>query len=80
MGVIFHTPKPPMVRNWPTANSMKNIGIPPRITVRTYGTRKAPIGEKHFFSIAIQPSLQIYTFSTGFFVHFANIIDYYGMV
>lgn len=51
IGVIFHTPSPPMVKNCPTASSMKNIGIPAMITVRIYGTKNAP-GQKHGESIS----------------------------
>jgi len=39
---MFQTLIPPADMNWPMATSRKNIGIPARITIRKYGSRKAP--------------------------------------
>ena len=42
MGQSFQTPSPPILKYWPRAISMKNIGIPARMSVTQYGMRKAP--------------------------------------
>ena len=42
MGQSFHTPRPPTLKYWPRASSMKNMGMPARRSVRKYGMRKAP--------------------------------------
>lgn len=42
MGAILNTPKPPIVNICPNASSMKNMGMPANISVKKYGTRKAP--------------------------------------
>lgn len=42
MGAILNTPSPPIVSICPRANSMKNMGMPARISVMKYGIRKAP--------------------------------------
>lgn len=42
MGAILNTPKPPIVSICPSANSIKNIGIPARISVKKYGIKNAP--------------------------------------
>lgn len=42
IGAILNTPRPPIVSICPSASSMKNMGIPARISVMKYGIRKAP--------------------------------------
>lgn len=46
MGHIFHTPRPPMPRCWPSEASRKNAGTPARIRQNRYGTRNAPRGDR----------------------------------
>lgn len=41
-GHIFHTPRPPIFRNWPNDVSRRNVGIPAKKSVSRYGTKKAP--------------------------------------
>lgn len=40
IGAILNTPKPPIVSICPSANSIKNIGIPANMSVKKYGTKK----------------------------------------
>jgi len=41
-GHNFQTPNPPTLRYWPSDSSRKNIGIPAKNRVMTYGIRNAP--------------------------------------
>ena len=46
MGAIFQTPRPPTLSHWPSASSMKYMGIPANIAVKKNGMRKAPERER----------------------------------
>lgn len=45
-GHSFQTPRPPMLRYWPSESSRKNIGIPAKNRVMRYGMRKAPANKQ----------------------------------
>ncbi len=42
MGMAFHIVMGPRLANWPNDNSKKNMGIPTKINISTYGMRNAP--------------------------------------
>ena len=58
-GTIFQAPKPPVPMNWPMKTSIARAGIPTRMTVMKYGTKKAPemtCAENEFLNVWFKQS------------------------